>query len=147
MMAKTSAGEDENMSSRRGLHILVVEDDETSREMMTDLLELSGNGNNSIAVAGSGEDGLERLRSDDAYDLVFTDIGLPGMSGLEMVDRAVKAGLISVDRFVVCSAYTALKPDIAALGAHCIAKPVDATKIALMVASFSSSPKKSTPRA
>jgi two-component system, NtrC family, response regulator AtoC len=120
--------------SRRGLHILVVEDDENSREMMADLLAL--NGKHSIEVAASAEDGLEHMRSDAAYDLVFTDIGLPGMSGLEMVDCAVKAGLLTVDRFVVCSAYTALKPEIAALGAQCIPKPVDADKIASMVASF-----------
>ena len=118
-------------SSNRRLHILVVEDDEFSREMMAHLLSLTGN--HSIEVVENAEDGLAHLRADAAYDLVFTDVGLPGMSGLEMVDRAVNDGLISPAHVVVCSAYTSIREAVLARGATCIPKPVDAHKIASMV--------------
>ena len=126
--ALTSSGE-----SSKNLRILVVEDDETSREMMAELLHLFGN--HAVDVAETGEDGLEHLRAattgDDAssYDLIFTDVGLPGMSGLEMLDEAVKCGLIHPANVIVCSAYMVIAREVAARGAQCIPKPVDAAKI------------------
>ena len=122
---------DDLASSSRRLHILVVEDDEPSRELMAHVLSLTGN--HSIEVAENAEDGLDHLRTDAAYDLVFTDVGLPGMSGLEMVDRAVSDGLISAAHVVVCSAYPSIREAVLARGATCIPKPVDAHKIASMV--------------
>ena len=111
----------------KGLRILVVEDDEASREMMAQLLKLFGN--HEVDVAETAEDGLEQLRRVRAYDLVFTDVGLPGMSGLEMMDAAIQSGLIQPKNVVVCSAYMTIAPEVAARGAQCIPKPVDAAKI------------------
>src|SRR5450432_2929260 len=112
---------------KKCLRILVVEDDETSREMMTQLL--SQFGNHAIEVAENAEDGLEHLRADPAYDLVFTDVGLPGMSGLEMVDLAVENGFIDPANVVVCSSHLVIAPEVIARGAQCIPKPIDAAKI------------------
>src|ERR1035438_3451437 len=112
---------DDLASSSRRLHILVVEDDEPSRELMAHVLSLTGD--HSIEVAENAEDGLDHLRGDAAYDLVFTDVGLPGMSGLEMVDRAVSDGLISAAHVVVCSAYLSIREAVLARGAPCLGGP------------------------
>jgi CheY-like chemotaxis protein len=114
------------MSSPR-LRILVVEDDDDSRELMAGVLRRTGD--HVIALANSGEEGLVHLRGDEAYDLIVTDIGLPGVSGLEMLDQAARDGCIDRTTVVVCSACTSLRPQALARGARCLAKPLDPQEI------------------
>jgi DNA-binding response OmpR family regulator len=45
-------------------------------------------GNHSVALAGNGSDGLRIFREGE-FDIVFTDLGMPGISGWE-VAREVK---------------------------------------------------------
>lgn len=59
--------------------ILIVEDDEKSRRLMSDVLSHQGY---QIAEAANAEDGLEIVRRDHPA-LVLMDIHLPGMSGLD----------------------------------------------------------------
>lgn len=59
--------------------ILVVDDDSAVRATIRLLLERSGH---SVIVAGDGRNGLARLESED-FDLLFLDIFMPGMDGLE----------------------------------------------------------------
>lgn len=67
--------------------ILVVEDDRLYAERLRKNLELSGY---KVRVAESTEGALALLR-DEAFDLVVTDIRLPGASGLELI-RELKSG-------------------------------------------------------
>ena len=62
------------------LHLLVVDDNVDAARSLSTLLELSGH---SVSVAA---DGLEALRSavETAPQVVFLDIGMPGMSGYEV---------------------------------------------------------------
>jgi len=69
-----------------GLRILLVEDDDDNRELMAEVLESSGY---EVLSAASGQDGLKKL-SEHTVDVVVTDVGMPGMGGLEMA-RAAKA--------------------------------------------------------
>ena len=69
-----------------GLRVLLVEDDDDNRELMAEVLEASGY---SVLSASSGQDGLKAL-SEHSVDVLVTDIGMPGMGGLE-VARAAKA--------------------------------------------------------
>src|SRR5262245_10102563 len=62
--------------------ILVVEDDRGLRLALTRLLSQDFN----VDDAADGTEALARLQS-HAYDLVLLDIGLPGMSGLEVLGR------------------------------------------------------------
>ncbi|MDT5273040.1 MAG: hypothetical protein QOH49_5226 [Acidobacteriota bacterium] len=67
------------------LRILVVDDEDYVRELLADILEREGC---EVSLAGEGREAL-RLFDSAEYDAVFTDVGLPGMSGWE-VARAVR---------------------------------------------------------
>ena len=69
-----------------GLRVLLVEDDDDNRELMAEVLSASGY---EVLPAASGQDGLKML-SEHSVDAVVTDVGMPGMGGLEMA-RAAKA--------------------------------------------------------
>jgi len=69
----------------RSHHILVIDDDAGVAQCVQAVLELAGH---KATLCDNAEDGLARLHS-DAFDLVVTDLKLPGRSGLDVV-RAVK---------------------------------------------------------
>lgn len=67
------------------LRILVVDDEEDVRNLLREILEDA----DCVAVTASqGYDGL-RLFDEGSFDAVFTDLGMPGMSGWELA-RAIR---------------------------------------------------------
>ena len=66
------------------LQILVVDDDEGVRRVLRRQISRMGH---SVSEAASGEAALERLQQ-SRYDLLCTDLGMPGMSGWELIERA-----------------------------------------------------------
>ena len=71
-------------AANRG-RILVVEDQDDVRATALAMLESLGF---SVIEASSGEEGLMRLADDEAIDLLFTDIVMPGMSGVTLAKAA-----------------------------------------------------------
>jgi CheY-like chemotaxis protein len=65
--------------------ILIVDDDEVDRELATRCLRPIEN--LEICYAEGGEEALESITK-QAPDLVLTDLRMPGMDGLELVERA-----------------------------------------------------------
>jgi CheY-like chemotaxis protein len=64
------------------LLILVIDDDEVSRELLTLLLEVEGF---VVVSAASGDEGLSRLRDMNPQpEVVLTDLQMPGISGAEL---------------------------------------------------------------
>jgi len=63
--------------------ILIVEDDEKSRRLLTDVLEYHGF---DVCAYSSGEEGLADARS-CCPDAALLDIELPGISGFEVLAR------------------------------------------------------------
>ena len=72
--------------STRAADILVIEDEPLIAEMMQDVLSLEGH---QVTLAGTGQEGL-RLFEAGGHDIVFTDLGMPGLTGWE-VARAIKS--------------------------------------------------------
>ena len=60
--------------------ILVVDDDETIRDMLYDLFEE----NHRCHVADTAERAISYLETEH-YDVILTDISMPGLSGLELL--------------------------------------------------------------
>lgn len=67
-------------------HILVVDDDPRYREVLEDVI--SGEGF-PVAAVGTGEEALQEMRR-HRFALIFLDLVLPGMSGVETL-RTIKA--------------------------------------------------------
>jgi CheY-like chemotaxis protein len=66
--------------------LLIVEDDEAQRLNITQLI---GNGDVKTTAVGSGREALEALRSKH-FDCMVLDLGLPDMSGVELLERIKK---------------------------------------------------------
>ena len=66
--------------------VLVVDDDPVVGKSFDRVLRSKGY---AVITARNGEEALNKLRTEN-YDVVFTDIKMPGMSGLEVAER-VKA--------------------------------------------------------
>lgn len=69
-------------------HLLVVDDDPRITDLLRRILAYEGY---SVAVATSGDDALKRTL-ERAPDLIVLDVMLPGLNGLEVVQRLRVAG-------------------------------------------------------
>ena len=60
--------------------ILVIDDDERVRTLLRDILLFGGN---RVIEASDGESGMRHLEK-GGFDMVLTDLGMPGMNGWEV---------------------------------------------------------------
>ena len=65
--------------------IMVVDDSETIRSVLERTIGMTKLPVDAIIQAENGKDALEKLE-DNWVDIVFTDINMPEMSGVELVD-------------------------------------------------------------
>ena len=78
--------------------LLVVDDEENVRELLRDILESEGY---HVTLAPGGREALETFGDGGGFDAVFTDVGMPGMSGWELAhavrerDAAVPVAVIT----------------------------------------------------
>ena len=71
----------------RSLRILLIDDEPDVRQVFGEMLVAEGH---RVIDAEGGAEGLARLEDGEPFDAVFTDLGMPDMTGWE-VARAVKA--------------------------------------------------------
>jgi signal transduction histidine kinase/ActR/RegA family two-component response regulator len=69
----------------RQARILVIDDEDSVRDILSRVLKTKGH---QVVVASNGEEGIERFRS-EPFDLVFTDLGMPKLSGWD-VGKTIK---------------------------------------------------------
>lgn len=69
-----------------GLEMLVVDDSPVTRKMVRRALGLSGLAVTQVYEAADGAEALEQLGAHHV-DLVFADINMPVMTGIELVER------------------------------------------------------------
>jgi chemotaxis family two-component system sensor kinase Cph1 len=113
-----------------GVEVLVVEDDLDSRDLLGHLLTRRGA---KVTAAAHARDALEALET-TAFDVIVSDVGMPGMDGLELL-RTLRARTSAAGQrtpAVALTAYTraADRTQVAHAGfqAH-IPKPVDADEL------------------
>ncbi len=100
MMAKTET---------RLRHVLVVEDDQVVRSLITDLLTEHGY---LVETVETGEAGLHALER-ELYDLVLLDLNLPGMHGLNVLSAA--SALQTDAQFIVMTAFGSVDSAVEAM--------------------------------
>jgi DNA-binding NtrC family response regulator len=91
--------------------ILVVDDDELMRSFLSSVLREDGYG---VEEAGSGAEGLAKLLGAD-FDLVVTDLRMPDMSGLELLQEGKKARPDA--RWILITAYGSIGSAVEAMKA------------------------------
>ena len=74
------------------MKVAIVEDEIRIREGIEKLLKKLNRQYEVVAVAENGEDGLNRIR-ETKPDIVITDICMPVMDGLEMLEKMTAEGL------------------------------------------------------
>jgi len=110
--------------------IFVIDDDNIIRGNLKDFLELEGH---DITTFSTGEDALSRL-SHDTPDIMLVDLRLPGIDGLELLEKVKESSqnvevVIITGHADVSSAVKAIK-----LGARdYIKKPFDLDEISIIV--------------
>jgi DNA-binding NtrC family response regulator len=101
--------------------LLIVEDEETLRESMKRIFSKEGY---AVEAVDSAEKGLSLLES-TLYDVIISDIILPGMDGIEMLTKVREQ--IPDQIFIVVTAYASLDTSVKALRAGAydyIMKPI-----------------------
>lgn len=112
------------------IQLLIVDDDDITRESLATVLETRGF---ECAQAANGKLGLEKLKSRE-FDVVITDIEMPQMNGLELLEAANK--LPARPSFIFITAYASVQTAIEALrkGAYdYLLKPLNFEDLAIKV--------------
>jgi len=102
-------------------HVLVVDDDRVTRHLLRTVLEEGGY---RVTTAADGTTALEEARK--APDLILLDVWLPGMSGLDVLERLQSEGLRP--RVVVMTSDDTPETMLQALRGQAlryVAKPID----------------------
>ncbi|MEQ9619612.1 MAG: response regulator [Deltaproteobacteria bacterium] len=113
--------------------ILVIDDDKFVRESFVFVLEDEGY---SLDTADSGEKGVEKL-SAQKYDLVFLDLKMPGMDGIETlgelrkIDKQVPVYIITAFHQEFLSQLKEAERD--GLNFELVSKPLNNEKITLVI--------------
>jgi PAS domain S-box-containing protein len=102
--------------------VLLVEDDDTVRATTEEALSAMGF---SVDVAGTGDSAIDLIRAEKGYDLILTDMVMPGTSGGPEVAAAARA--VAPDTPVIfCSGFShhfSSESAASREGAHFLAKP------------------------
>jgi DNA-binding NtrC family response regulator len=89
--------------------ILIVDDEDVIREVVRRTLSRLGH---TVDTAGNAESALE-LFGDGGYDLIYTDIMMPGMSGIDLL-KEIKSRDPDVE-VIIMTGYAALETAIEAI--------------------------------
>jgi len=116
------------------VRILLAEDNKTNQEIMIGLLEGSGI---AIDIVENGYDAVEKLQKDSNYDLVFMDVQMPVMDGIEATKQIRKLG---IDIPIIALTANAMNQDIknsldAGMNEH-ISKPINVEELYQIISKY-----------
>jgi DNA-binding NtrC family response regulator len=118
------------MTSPDGIHVLLVEDQELVRETLAMLIEMLGH---RVTAAESAEDALALLDA-GRFDMLLSDLTLPGMSGLALAQLVAERqpGI----RLVLSSGYGVVdEVKRSGLDIVLLPKPIDNDKLVALLES------------
>ena len=120
-------------SALRGRKLLIVDDEESIREIVQE--GLSARGMN-VESAGSSEEALAFLAS-NTYEIILCDFNLPGLNGDQLFERLRAEAGASIPRFVFMTGDLLDPSTIASFterGAHVLQKPFHVAALATLLA-------------
>ena len=88
--------------------VLVIDDEKLIRETLAEYLEAEGF---TVHTAGSGEAGLERIQ-EAFFDFAICDMNLPGMDGIEVLQRVLQISPETL--FILVTAYATVETAVEA---------------------------------
>ncbi|MDY6905009.1 MAG: response regulator [Thermodesulfobacteriota bacterium] len=89
--------------------VLVAEDDQISQRVVQKMLTDLGH---EVFVSPNGRHAWETLTIDDTFELLVTDVMMPEMSGLELIEHVRSSEVYANLPIIIVSAYVGVK-DIA----------------------------------
>ena len=110
--------------------ILIVDDEKSIRMTLREILEYE---KYDVDEAKDGEEGLEMMKKKN-YDIILCDIKMPKMDGMEVLEKAVEAGVDT--QFIMVSAHGTIETAVEATkkGAFdFIQKPPDLNRLLLTI--------------
>jgi DNA-binding NtrC family response regulator len=110
--------------------ILVVDDDQQMRLDLSEILSMEGY---DVDSAGSGEEALELVKK-NGYDIVISDLKMPGMSGMELLAHIKR--LKPEIRVIMITAYATIESAVEAMrrgASDYISKPFKINEIEVAV--------------
>ena len=108
------------------MKILIIDDEKAIRNTLKEILEFEGH---EISLAVDGVEGLAMATADN-YDVIFSDIKMPNMDGMELLDRLKESGVDS--SVVMISGHGSIDSAVESIrkGAYdFIQKPLDLNRI------------------
>lgn len=111
------------------IRILLAEDDTSMREYLKRALERTGY---AVDTADSGVSAMPLLEK-NTYDLLLTDIVMPGMDGIELAQEAAKIASDMRVMFITGFAAVALKNNKTPPNAKVLSKPFHLRDLVLEV--------------
>jgi DNA-binding NtrC family response regulator len=110
--------------------ILVIDDEESIRDLLKDYLETRGY---EVTTTGDGESGLTMLK-EEKFDLYLLDLMMPGISGLDVL-KAAREEKISVPSIVI-TAFASVQTAVEAMQSGAfdyITKPFDLKNVDIAI--------------
>jgi len=129
----TEAKEDVTLHAMTSQRILLVEDNQVNREVLTEMLRRLGH---HVAIASDGESALAKL-TEEPFDAVFMDVQLPGIDGHQVTRRFKESG--GTTPIIGLTAHTSRESIDRCLAAGMravLTKPVDGARLAVALQLF-----------
>ena len=107
-------------------HILIIDDEESIRELCKEFLEEEGY---KVTLAVDGLDGLEKMSYDD-FDLYLVDMVMPRLDGLETMKRIKKEQPLAV--IIITTGFSSIEGAVKAVHAGAyqyLSKPINAEEL------------------
>ena len=120
------------MKDTFNLKILLVDDHQVACKSTATLLEMAGH---EVRTAFNGRSALEIAHNFSA-DVVILDIGLPDITGYELLSRLKQLKQLETTKFIALTGYeeeTARRSDLGVDFHHFLRKPVDTAQLKVLL--------------
>jgi DNA-binding response OmpR family regulator len=113
-----------------GDKVLVVDDDQEMRDLLSSLLEGEGY---EVILGSNGEEAIE-LAEKENPQVILLDFEMPGIKGIEACKRLKSGEKTASIPIIMITAYTNKKPDAIEAGADdFVNKPFDPTELSIRI--------------